>query len=40
MIAKFYLLSGKLKKALCGIFCGRSIFEFNNPCNLDQRDFV
>ena len=40
MISKFSLLSGKPKKALCGVFCGRGISEFNNSCNLDQRDFV
>ena len=39
MISKFSLLSGKPKKALCGVFCGRSVSEFNN-CNLDQRDLV
>ena len=39
MISKFSLLFGKPKKALCGVFCGRSISEFNNSCNLDQRDF-
>ena len=33
MISNFSLLSGKPKKALCGVFCGRSISEFNN---LDQ----
>ena len=32
--------SGKLKKALCGIFCARSISEFNNSCKLDQWGFV
>ena len=40
MISKFYLLSEKPKKGLCGAFCGRSISEFINSCNLDQRDFV
>ena len=40
MISKFSLLSGKTKKALSGVFCGRSISGFNNFCNLDQRDFV
>ena len=40
MISKFSLLSGKPKKAFCGVFCGRSISEFNNYCNLDQREFV
>ena len=40
MVSKFSLLTGKPKKALCGVFCGRSIFEFNNSCNLDQRNFV
>ena len=40
MIAKFSLLSGKPRKAPCGIFSGRSISEFNNSWNLDQRDFV
>ena len=40
MILKFSLLSGRPKKALCGTFCGRSIFEFNNSWNLDQKYFV
>ena len=40
MISKFSLLSGKPKKELCGVFCGRSISEFNNPWNLNERDFV
>ena len=40
MISKFYLLSGKPKKALCGVFCERRISEFNTSCNLEQRDFV
>ena len=40
MISKISLLSGKPKKALCGVFCGRSISEFNNSWNLDQRDFI
>ena len=40
MISKFSLLSGKPKKALCGAFCVRSISEFNNSWDLDQRDFV
>ena len=40
MISKCSSLSGKQKKTLCGAFCGRSLSEFNNPCNLDQRDFV
>ena len=40
MISKFSLLSGKSKEALCGVFCGGSISEFNNSCNLDQKDFV
>ena len=40
MISKFSLLSGKPKKALCGVFCERSISKFNNLCNLDQREFV
>ena len=40
MISKISLLSGKPKKALCGVFCRRSISEFNNSWNLDQRDFV
>ena len=40
MISKIFLLSGKPKKAHCGVFCGRSIYEFNNSWNLDQRDFV
>ena len=40
MISKFSLLSGKPKKSLCGVFCGRSISEFNNSRSLDQRDFV
>ena len=35
-----FLLSAKPKKALTDIFCGRSIFEFNNSWNLDQRDFA
>ena len=39
MISKFSLLSGKPKKVLCGVICGRSISEFINSCNLDQRDF-
>ena len=26
MISTFSLLSGKPKKAICGVFCGRSIF--------------
>ena len=40
MISKLSLLSGKPKKALCGVFCGRSIAEFNSFWNLDQRDLV
>ena len=28
---KIFLLSGKPKKALCGIFCGKSISEFSKP---------
>ena len=36
MISKFSLLSGKPKKALCGIFCGRSISEFNSSWKLDK----
>ena len=40
MISKFSLLSGKPKKALCSVSCGRSISEFDNSFNLDQRDFV
>ena len=40
MISKFSLLSGKPKKELCGASCGRSIFEFNNSWNLDQRNFI
>ena len=40
MISKFYLLFEKPKKAPCGVFCGRSISEFNKSYNLDQRDFV
>ena len=40
IISKFSLLSRKPRKALCGVFCGRSISESNNFCNLDQRDFV
>ena len=40
MISKFPFLSGKSKKALCAVFCGRSISEFNNSCDLDQRDFI
>ena len=39
MISKFSL-SGNPKKALCGVFCERSISEFNNSWNLDERDFV
>ena len=27
MISTFSLLSGKPKKAICGVFCGRSIFK-------------
>ena len=38
MIPKLSLLSGKPKKALCVIFCRKRISEFNNYCNLDQRD--
>ena len=38
MVSKFSLSPGKPKKALCRVFCGRSISEFNNSCNLDQRD--
>ena len=30
MISKFSLLFGKPKKALCGVFCGKNISEFNN----------
>ena len=37
MISKFSLLSGKPKKALCGVFCGRSVFEFNDSWNLEQK---
>ena len=40
MISKMSLLLGKPKKALCGIFCGRGIFEFHNLWNLEQRGFV
>ena len=40
MISKFSLLSGKPKKALCGVFCGKNFSEFNNSCDLDHRDFV
>ena len=40
MISKKFLLSRKPNKALRGAFCGRSISEFSNYCNLDQRDFV
>ena len=40
MILKFSLLPEKPKKLLRGVFCGRGISEFNNPWNLDQRDFV
>ena len=40
MISKFSSLFGKLKKELCGVFCGRSISESDNSWNLDQRDFV
>ena len=40
MISKFSLLSGKPEKALCSVFCGRSIFEFINSRKLDQRDLV
>ena len=39
MISKFSL-PGNPKKALCGVFCERSISEFNNSWNLDERDFV
>ena len=28
------------KKALCGVFCGKSISEFNNSWNLAPRDFA
>ena len=40
MISKFSLLSGKPKKALCGLFCGGILSEFNNSWNLDQIDFA
>ena len=40
MISRFSLFSGKEKKVLCGVFCGRNISEFNNSGNLDQRNFV
>ena len=40
MISKFSSLSGKPKKALCGVFCGRSVFEFNDSWNLEQRNFA
>ena len=40
VISQFSLLFGKPKKALCGVFCGRSIFEFNYSWNFDQRDFA
>ena len=40
MISKFSLLSGKLKQALFGVFCGRSIYEFNNSFTLDEIYFV
>ena len=41
MISNFSLLSGKPKKTSCGLFCGgRSVSEFNNSRNLDQKDFV
>ena len=39
MTSKFSLLCGKPNKALCGEFYRRSISEFNNTCNLDQREF-
>ena len=39
MISKFSL-SGKRRKGFCGVFCGRSISEFNNSCDSDQRDFI
>ena len=38
MISKLSLLFGKPRKALCDIFCGRSISEVNNSFNLYQRD--
>ena len=40
MISTFFSLSGKPKKALCSVSCGRSIFEFNKSWNLDQKDFL
>ena len=40
MVSKFSSSSGKPKKALYGVFCGRGISEFNSFWNLDQRDFV
>ena len=40
MLSKVSLLSGKPKKALYGVFCGRSISEFKNLWSLDQRDSV
>ena len=37
---KLFFVIWKTKKALSDVFCGRSISEFNNSQNLDQRDFV
>ena len=34
----FYYLDDQRKH--CGVFCGRTISEFNNSLNLGQRDFV
>ena len=36
MISKFSLVFGKPKKALCSVFSGRNISEFNNSFNLDK----
>ena len=40
MISKLSFLPEKIKKTLWGVFCGRSIIEFNNSWNLEHRDFV
>ena len=37
---KILFIIGKSKLALYGGFCVRSISEFKNSCNLEQRDFV
>ena len=37
---KIFFIIWKTWKALPGVFCGRSISEFSNSCNLDQRDFI